>query len=257
MNATVADITKILDTLAPFDGAEDFDNVGLLVGRSGAQVHNVLVALDVTRGVIEEAERLDAQMLVTHHPMMFVPRKRMTDEDVEGDLLLLLAEKRIALCACHTNYDIASGGVNDALMRAAGFANASGEGYLRFANLPGGMTLREIRDAVTQAMGCTVKAYGPADKKVTRLSCCSGAGGSMIGEALEGNADVFLTGEIKHNQALEAVQRGLCVLEAGHYETENPAMAELTKALQSACDAVQYKVRVFCSRSNPFCDGGV
>lgn len=250
--ASVKDIVRILGGFAPYETAEEWDNVGLLVGRRNAPVERVLMALDVTLDVIREAVAKDVQMIVTHHPLMFHARGRMTDEDPEGQLLLALCENRIALCSLHTNLDKAAGGVNDALMRAVGFEDADGEGLLRTAELPEEMTLNALVSRINEGLSTRAKVYGRKDGALRRLACCSGAGGDEADAALAAGADVFLTGEIKHHEAIYAVQRGLCVIEAGHYETESPVLESLSEALQKACDAVQYNISVFCSQVRPF-----
>lgn len=250
--ATVQELVDILCGFAPPETAEAWDNVGLLVGRRQAPVTRVLMALDVTKNVICEAEAMQAQLIVTHHPLMFHARNRLTDAEPEGEMLLMLCEKGIALCSMHTNLDKAAGGVNDALMQAVGFGGAQGEGLLRTAQMPQGMTIDALAAQVGAGLGAQVKVYGKKAGACKMLACCSGAGGDEIDAAVEAGADVFLTGEIKHHEALHAMQRGICVMEAGHYETERPVMETLSKALQNACDAVQYSVSVFCSQVHPF-----
>ena len=249
---TVGKIVDILCGFAPIETAEPWDNVGLLVGRSGAAVARVLVALDVTPEVIREAEEIGAEMIVSHHPLMFHARNRLTDADPEGEMLLTLCEKGIALCSMHTNLDKAAGGVNDALMQAIGMENVQGEGLLRTAQLPQGMTCDALAAQIVSGLSAQVKVYGKKSGALKKLACCSGAGGDEVDAAIEAGADVFLTGEIKHHEALYAMQRGICVIEAGHFETERPVTQTLAKALQIACDAVQYNISVFCSQVNPF-----
>ena len=253
MNAcTVKDIARMVGEIAPYEMAEAWDNVGLLVGRANGEVTRVLVALDLTHAVIDEAKALGAQLIVTHHPVMFAPRKRLTDEDYEGELLLSLAENRMALIAAHTNLDAAPGGVNDTLMALMGAKNVTGEGCFRVGDLAEGTTLGMLCARAASKLHTAVRAYGAEDTVVTKLGCCSGAGSSEMGEAIALGADCFITGEVKHHHALEAMARGVCLIEAGHYETENPVCEVIAGALQKAADAVQYNVTVFCSKANPF-----
>lgn len=248
----VSDIVRLIDGIAPFELAEEWDNVGLLVGRSEREVSRVLVAMDLTQGVIEEASALGAQLIVTHHPIMFSARKRVTDADREGRAMLSLIEAGMAHIAAHTNFDAAPGGVNDTLMAALGAQNITGEGCVRAGDLPEGTTLAMLQKRAESRLRATVRTYGAADTPVHRLGCCSGAGGSEIGEAMALGIDCFITGEVKHHEALDAVDAGVCILEAGHFETENPACEVLVHALQNAADALQYKLTVFCSKVHPF-----
>lgn len=249
---SVKDIVRLVGEIAPYELAEAWDNVGLLAGRAKGTVTRVLVALDLTHAVLEEAKALGAQLIVTHHPVMFAPRKRLTDEDYEGELLLSLSENGMALIAAHTNLDAAPGGVNDTLMALMGAKNVTGEGCFRVGDLAEGTTLDMLCARAASKLHTAVRAYGAKDTVVTKLGCCSGAGSSEMGEAIALGADCFITGEVKHHHALEAMARGVSMIEAGHYETENPVCEVLAGALQKAADAVQYNVTVFCSKANPF-----
>ena len=249
---TVLDVKNAVERLAPAFMKEDWDNVGLLVGRADKTVTRVLTALDLTDGVIKEAKALGAQAIVTHHPIMMDARRRMTDADREGRLLLALAENGIAHIAAHTNFDSAPGGVNDTLLAQMGAQNVRGEGCIRVGDVEAGTTFGDLCARAQRKLHAVVRAYGGANTPVRTLGCCSGAGGSLFPEAAALGANCFITGEIKHHVALEAMDSGMCVIEAGHFETENPACEVMANALQNACDALKYNVTVFCSKGNPF-----
>ena len=249
---TVSDVERLVGEIAPYALAEEWDNVGLLLGRRGAPVTRALVALDLTQGALDEAKALGAQLIVTHHPIMFSARKRVTDEDREGRLMLEMAEAGVAHIAAHTNLDSAPGGVNDTLMAALGAENIRGEGFVRAGDLPGGMTLSRLAALARARLHGEVRVYGAGDTPVHVLGCCSGAGGGELAQARALGADCFITGEIRHHEALDAVDAGVCVLEAGHFETENPVCEVLRTALQNAADALEYNLTVFCAKSNPF-----
>ena len=248
----VCDLEKLVGEIAPYELAEEWDNVGLLLGRRDGAVSRVLTALDLTPGVIAEAKALGAQLIVTHHPMMMSARRRVTDADLEGRMMLELAENGIAHIAAHTNFDCAPGGVNDTLMALMGAKSVRGEGFVRVGDLPQGTTLGALAERAEKKLRGCVRVYGDREKQVSVLGCCSGAGSGEIGEAKALGADCFITGEVKHHLALEAMDSGVCVLEAGHYETENPACEVMANALQNACDRLEYNVTVFCSKGNPF-----
>ena len=248
----VSDLVRLVGGIAPYELAEEWDNVGLLLGRAERPVTRVLVALDVTDGVVAEAKALGAQAIVTHHPMMMSARRRVTDGDREGRLLLDMAENGMAHIAAHTNFDSAPGGVNDTLMALMGAENVRGEGVLRVGDLAQGTTLGMLAERARKKLHAAVRVYGEESREVKTLGCCSGAGSSEIADAAALGADCFITGEVKHHLALEAMDAGVCVLEAGHYETENPACEVMANALQNACDGLEYNVTVFCSKGNPF-----
>lgn len=249
---TVSDMERLVDGIAPYELAEEWDNVGLLLGRRGAQVERVLVALDLTQSAVDEAKALGAQLIVTHHPIMFRARKRMTDEDREGALMLDLASAGIAHIAAHTNLDAAPGGVNDTLMAVLGCENVAGEGCVRVGDIKEGTTLGSLTALVARRLKAAVRAYGNPETPVRKLGCCSGGGGEYYSEASRLGADCFLSGEVHHHEALDALAMGVCMIEAGHYETENPVCEVLADALQKAADALEYKVTFFCSKGNPF-----
>lgn len=249
---TVAEIERLVGGIAPYELAEEWDNVGLLLGRKGAKVTRVLVALDLTEGVVCEAKTLGAQAIVTHHPIMMGARRRITDDDREGRLMLDLAQDGIAHIAAHTNFDSAPGGVNDTLMALMGAGNIRGEGCIRVGELAPGMTLGELAQRAEKKLRGPVRVFGSADMPVHVLGCCSGAGSGELEKARALGADCLLSGEIKHHHALDFADEGCGVLEAGHYETENPACEVMATALQNACDALKYNVTVFCSKGNPF-----
>ena len=248
----VSDVRALVNGIAPFELAEEWDNVGLLLGRRSAPVTRVLVALDLTQEAVNEAKALGAQAIVTHHPIMFSARKRVTDDDREGRLMLDLAAAGIAHIAAHTNLDSAPGGVNDTLMAAMGAENIRGEGFVRAGDLPGGMTLGRLAALARTRLHGEVRVYGAEDMPVHVLGCCSGAGGGEVAAARAMGADCFITGEIRHHEALDAVDSGVCVLEAGHFETENPVCEVLRTALQNAADALEYNLTVFCPGVKPF-----
>lgn len=118
--ATVMDVYRFLDEKAPFSTQMNFDNAGFLVGRGDKEVHTILVALDITETVVEEAAQAGAELIVSHHPIIFIPAKHITDQDPSGRKLLTLLEHNIAAICAHTNLDIAPDGVNDALAQALG-----------------------------------------------------------------------------------------------------------------------------------------
>lgn len=249
---TVADVERLVGEIAPYELAEEWDNVGLLFGHAEAEVTRVLVALDLTDEVLKQAKALGAQLIVTHHPIMFSARRRITGADREGALMLAMAEAGIAHIAAHTNLDSAPGGVNDTLLAVMGCENVRGEGFVRVGELPEGTTFAALCERAAARLHASVRAYGAPDRAVRALGCCSGAGGGEVAAAKALGADCFITGEIRHHEALDAVDSGVPVIEAGHYETENPVCEVLRSALQKNADALEYKLTVFCSKGKPF-----
>ncbi len=252
MSATVEQILRLLDTLAPFDGAEEWDNVGLLAGRPDALVNTVLCALDLNPGVLDEAAESGAQLIVTHHPILFRGRKNLAETDGEGRLLCGLVRSGIALIAMHTNYDNACPGVNDALAAVLGLSEVSAlENGMRIG-IAAQTTLETFAERAEHALGGPIRRYGDPGRAVGCVAVLGGAGGDFIPQAIASGADVYLTGEVAYHKAVDAVENGLCVLEAGHAATERPAISSLAEGLQIAADAVEYNIRVLNSETGLF-----
>ena len=252
MECKVSDIYRILDEIAPFDTQMDFDNAGLLLGDPEAPVRCILTALDLTSSVAEEARRVGAQLLVTHHPVFFRPVKRLVETDPEARNVCALIRGNVAMIAAHTNFDMAEGGVNDALAAQLGWRVQSHGELLRYGEFDAPVTLEKLAAQAAEALHGPVVPYGGAQRLVTRWAICSGAGGSETAEAAVNGAQVLLTGEVKHHEALDAMERGLCVLEAGHFFTEFCAARQLQKHLQERWDALQYNVKGLASDVHPF-----
>ena len=252
MPVTVSRIMDCLEGIAPLSEAEEWDNAGLLAGRWDAPVDTVLCALDLTMDVLEEARRNGAQMIVTHHPILFRGRQNLREDDGEGRLLCALVRSGIAMAAMHTNYDNASPGVNDALAETLGLSDVTAVGKAMRVGTPAQALLRDFAGAVERALGEPVRMYGAPDRPLRRVAVLGGSGGDYVPDALSAGVDAFVTGEISYHRALDAVENGLCVLEAGHGATERPGIITLARGLQNAADALQYDIRVLNSRAGLF-----
>ena len=244
---TVYDFYLLMDQIAPFDTQAEFDNSGLLVGSPSAEVSAVLLALDVTEAVIDEAVALGAQLIITHHPLMFSARRQMTDEDYEGRLIRRLVREDISLIAAHTNLDQAPCGINDTLAELCGLTEITGEGFFRSGLLPEAMTAAAYAEELGRRLGTVVRLMGPEDAVIRRIGLCSGGGSDEWASAAETGCDAFLSGEIKHHLALALADRGIVALECGHFATEEPGMEVLAVALQKAFPALECNVRVYVS----------
>ena len=192
MNATVRDIYDFINGFAPFDTQLDFDNAGLLTGSLAQEVHGILFALDCAEAVADEAERLGADLICTHHPLMFAPRKRLTEDDAEGRLLCRLVRSHTALIAAHTNLDAAAGGINDVLAAKCGLHDVVGEGFLRVGTLAEPLTALELTQRIGTSLDTVVRLMGDERKLIRTLGVSSGAGSDAWEEAHALGADAFL-----------------------------------------------------------------
>lgn len=251
--AAVKDVFDFLDGLAAFDTQMDFDNAGFLVGRSDRQVHRLLVSLDITEAVAEEARAMGAELIVSHHPVIFHPAKSITDRDPLGRTLLALIEGGVAAICAHTNLDAAVGGVNDVLAARLGLTDTvvlepSGTdrqgrpiGIGRAGKAaPGSPTAAADYAAfVKEALGANGVRYVDAGRPVSRVAVGGGACGDMGHLALALGCDTFVTSDAKYNQFLDARDMGLNLIDAGHYPTENVVCPVLADALRAAFPEVE------------------
>lgn len=249
---TVQAVYDMINARAPFDTQAEFDNAGLLVGDPAAEVKGILVAMDVTQAVITEAIACGANLIVTHHPLMFSPIRRLVATDYESRLICRMIRSGIAHIAAHTNLDQAPGGVNDVLAACLGLANVTGEGFVRAGDLPHPMTADELCAHVSASLHTVVRPIGAPSGKIRRVAMCSGGGSDEWPAALAMDAQAFLSGEIKHHHGLAMADAGVMGLEAGHHATEEPGIFALGTALQKELDAVQYDVRVCQSRAGAY-----
>lgn len=245
--AEVRDIYRFLDEIAPFDTQEDFDNAGFLVGRGDREVKKVLVALDVTLEVAEEAVRLGAELIVAHHPVIFNPVKSVTDGTVTGRILLALTEGGVAAICAHTNLDAAHGGVNGCLARALelsdigqlcqagvdGKGRPYGIGRVGTVHRPG-LSAGEYAAFVKEKLGSACVRFVDGGRPVEKVAVGGGACGSMLEDALALGCDTFVTADLKYNNFLDARAMGLNLLDAGHFPTENVVCAPLAARLAKA-----------------------
>ena len=249
---TVNDVYKWLDSFAPFETQEEYDNAGLITGTPAAEIHKVLFALDATKAVITEAAGSGAELIVAHHPLMFSPIQQLRYDSGEGELLKLLASTGISLIAAHTNLDICPGGIADSLTEALCLRDtipSESCAFMRTGMLQTACTAKDLLVAVSQALSAPVRMYGDPEKPVQSIAVAPGAGGSEYSHA---QADVLITGEIKHHELLAAIASGLIVLDAGHYPTEYPGMEALQKRFRADAAANGWAVETSLFTQPPF-----
>lgn len=230
---TVRDIYAHIDSAAPFRDQESYDNSGLNIGCSDAEVTTVLTALDATADVVSDAERLGAQLVVTHHPVIFDPLRQISFDSVQGRL----ARAGISLIAAHTSFDSAV--MNDILCEKLGLRpekplsvdNGVPIGYF-CDNV--GLSPSELAKKIGTALGNTCVRFNDMGGTVRKAAVCSGSGGSFLPEVIAEKADCLITGDVKHNVFVDAYNAGVTVIDAGHYHTEVIFCEYMQKMLSSA-----------------------
>lgn len=234
MLATVNDLVELLEELMPSNLAEDWDNVGLMLGRKGKTVKRILLALDLSKEVVEQAVAQKIDLIITHHPAIFKKLKRVVDNDWQQDLLLTLAENGIAVYSAHTNLDCVSTGVNDVLAKLLKLEDteilddSNGLGRIGVVEEA---SLVEYAQVVKTALKADYVVVGDAGKQVHKVAVCGGAGSDLIDLALAKGADTLVTGDVKYHSAQQAVFSGLNIIDAGHQPTELPVLEKLADRL--------------------------
>lgn len=227
----VIEFFKYIDSIAPFDTQESWDNSGFLVGDGEKEVKKVLVALDVTEPALNEAAEKGANLIISHHPVIFGALKELHPKNIA----FLAAEKGIAIISAHTCLDIAEGGVNDCLAAALGLKNVvridDGEGLLRMGELDEPISCGDFIKYVAEKINVGGIKYTPTEKMIKKVAVCGGSGGDLYSAAMAAGADAFVTSNIKHNIFIDIRRDNFCVLDAGHFCTENTVIKPLAEKL--------------------------
>ena len=249
---TVADILQFIETVAPSYMKLDWDNVGLLCGSKSQPVTKILVALDPFEGVCQEAKELGAELIITHHPLIFQPVKAITDDTEVGRCIQFLCRNGISAINAHTNLDCAPEGVNNRLAQMLELENiqviapqgndAQGRawGLLRCGEVTE-QTMEAFLPHVKAKLGCDGLRY-VACGNVHKVAVGGGACGSEMMDAVRAGCDTFVTSDVKYNQFHDAQILGINLIDAGHFHTENPVVAVLAEKLNAAFPAIQIKI---------------
>lgn len=230
----VKKIHYLLDQIAPFERQMEFDNAGFLVGREKQEVSKALVALDITMPVIEEAVELGAQLIVSHHPVIFHPAKSVTDQSILGKKLRTLVANDISAICAHTNLDVAQGGVNDVLAKKLDLTRMvilqpMGEfgpygvkyGLGRLGMLETVYEPLDFAQMVKERLNAKSMRVTLGDRPIVSVAVAGGACGDLLYKAAEWDCDAFITGDVKYDQFLDAAAMGMTLIDAGHFPTEN------------------------------------
>ncbi len=247
----IQDICRFLDEFAPPRLAEDWDNVGLLVGDSTRAVKKIMTCLTITPGSATEAVREQADLIVTHHPLPFRPLKRLTSESVTGRLLLQLIEASIAVHSPHTAFDSAAAGINQRLAEGIGLreiqplvprdadenqpVDADPLGAGRYGQLDKPLPLAEIAARLKRQLAVTgLHQVGPAEQRVSKIAVACGSAGEFLSPARQCGCQLLVTGETTFHTCLEAEATGVALLLPGHYASERFAVEKLAEVLGAA-----------------------
>lgn len=277
---TVKKLLTLLDDVSPFHQAAAWDNVGLLVGEADREVQGILLALDPTEALLEEARRLHCNTIITHHPLIFHPLKSIRPDLPHGRLPGLALQHQLNIIACHTNLDVISGGVSDLLARRLGVLDpapleATGPapttysapnpeapkslpvtGFGRYGRLKTPVSGRQLLTELARLLELpALRVAGPIPATVGTVAVCGGSGSDLAEAAAARGAEIYISAEIKHATARWAELAGLCVVDAGHFHTENLMTAELAAILKprlAAAGADHLPLRISGTQQSPF-----
>ncbi|NCB74321.1 MAG: Nif3-like dinuclear metal center hexameric protein [Clostridia bacterium] len=259
----VKDVVSYFTQLIPPEMKTEDDNVGLLVGLNGAEVKRALIALDITEEVIVEAIRINAQMILSHHPIFF-GLKQISDDSLVGRKIVKMLANGISGFCQHTNLDCVSGGVNDTLADKLGVIV---EGYLegphythngkeygmgRFGRLSSPVDFEDYLCDLKFALSSAGLRYHNAGRQVSRVALCGGTGGQYLEKAVVLGCDTLVTADIKYHQFLQAKELGLNLIDADHFCTENVVVPVLAKMLKNAFPEIEVVIAKSSSQTAKF-----
>jgi dinuclear metal center YbgI/SA1388 family protein len=255
----VAQLLAAVERLAPAALAEEWDNVGLIVGRHNQPARRLIVALELRDEVLDEARELGCDAVLTHHPPIFPTLSRLSDEGAGSELVLRAAEGRVAVVSAHTNLDAAPGGLNDVMAEMLGLADTrplrpspadEGAGLGRVGRLAP-TTLEGLTARVAEGFGADGVTYaGDPWARVERVACCTGSGGSLIGDARAAGVDAYVTSDLKYHDADRA--EGLPLVALPHARAERVALKRWTKGLARALAPEGVEVRFAETDTDPW-----
>ena len=244
----VRDVVNAIHQFAPSYMKYDWDNEGLLCGTMNAEVHKILVALDPFESVCKEAAEIGADLLVTHHPLIFKPLPGITDETSIGRGIMTLCRHGISAINAHTNLDCAQGGVNDVLAQTLGLADIAtipyGDGASALLRC-GSVKEQPLGDFLAQVktkLNCEGLRYADGGRPVRKVAVGGGSCADGMLDALDAGCDTFVTADVKYNQFWDARDLGLNLIDAGHFCTENPVIAVLAAKIADQFPNITVKI---------------
>jgi dinuclear metal center YbgI/SA1388 family protein len=260
----VSDMAALMEKVAPSFLAESWDNCGLQVGASNWPIRKVWVALDPLLSVVTAAAGQEVDLIITHHPLIFKPLRKIDLDTAEGKVIATALKGRVALYAAHTNLDSASDGINDVLARKIGLdelvplvpaiqteihTDATAEikpvGMGRIGRLNPPETVTHLAMTIKKQLGLTtVKVAGNVDRVVEKAAVCSGSGGGLLDSFFDSEADVYISGDLRYHDARAVEDAGRALIDIGHFASEHLIVEALFKTLARAVAEAGWNVRI-------------
>jgi dinuclear metal center YbgI/SA1388 family protein len=262
---TIECILTILNSLAPFSLAEDWDNVGLLLGAPDQKVTGILIGLDPTAQLLDEAITRGANLVITHHPIIFSALKSIRIDQPTGAFINKALTKGISVIACHTNLDVVPTGVSRILAQRLGLtalatlsATTAGDsdiGFGQIGTLPLPLNSHEFLEHLCKALSLpALSMAGHLPETIQRVAVCGGSGSDFATMAQAQGAQLYITGEVKHHVARWAEEVNFCIIDAGHFATEHLISAALAAELAATLASQSFEIPVYATEKqiNPF-----
>lgn len=241
----VQDCCDAMERLAALDLALEWDNVGLQIGCPNQEVHTILVTLTVTEAVVDKAVSSGVDLIISHHPLIFQPIRSIRTDRPQGRIIEKLLNSNIALYVSHTNLDQAPQGLNHWLAQKLGLedvtvlvpAEMTGAGLGRVGCISP-LSLQSMAERVHTVFDCPVRIVGDPNEMVERIAVCGGSCGKLVKEAHAHGVDVLITGDVSYHDAIDALELGLHIIDAGHFGTEQIMVHEVSRYLQEQLNGV-------------------
>ncbi len=238
---TVGDLYDAIQSFAPFEKAKSTDNCGILVGSRELPLSRVMVVVDVTRAIVEEAAEKGVGCILAHHPLIYNPMRAIG----ASDPVYTAIRNGISILAAHTNLDVAEGGVNDTYLQTIGLEKIGTvegtDGCCALAKVSEELAdVRVLAEHIRAAVGLPAVKFVDCGRKIKTAAVCCGGGASFFEAAVLSGADVFVSGDFRHNHAADALRAQISLVDAGHYETEALVRDRLIARLSAALPTVQF-----------------
>lgn len=264
----VKDIVSAIEEIAPAGLQEKWDNSGLLIGFEKQPVNRIMTCLEINNEVLQEAKDLRADMVVTHHPLIFEGMKSLYDGDYKGNLIMKIINAGISVYSCHTPFDKVKGGNNDIIADKLGLSqvkNLNGDDVASSAKMIQNndeadigrigvfkttVTLKEIIDLVSGELEQSIRqlrVVGDFNTEINKVGLCTGAGADLMEMAVDSGCQLFITGDVKYHEARKAQELGICLLDAGHYGTEKFFGKTMEYKLRKK---LEDKIEIFASKTD-------
>ncbi|EJO5347185.1 Nif3-like dinuclear metal center hexameric protein [Clostridium botulinum] len=260
MNLKVKNIENIIEEYAPLYLKESYDNVGLMVGNSKAMVNKILVALDCTLDVIEEAKHKGCNLIVTHHPLLFKKPSSITTDTLLGKKIIELIKNDINLYSSHTNLDSTENGFNQMVAEMLGLQELKildisnyneKAGIGRIGYLKEGVTLDKLCEIVKATFNISILRYsGEESLKIKKVAIINGSGQEYFSKAKDLGAECIITGDTTYHYVSDLMEEKIAVIDAGHFHTEWPALQCFYKFLKNKIGKMGFENQVLLAERN-------